>query len=659
MDQIILRIHKAKLRDIGRNIIRIDSDVMKKLSIQHKDFIKLRGNKESASVAMLNDPSDEGSGIIRMDSRLRKNTGTIINDTIEVQKITPQPAQKVNLAPIYVELRKTSLLESIVKKELTNYPLIVDDLVFLSLGSGRDVTFKVIDLSPRGVCIVNQDTAVQISPTIKKFDFLSDVQLTNLEKFFKKCNYRKEDLVADIEQEMIVDDDWIGDPKVKTIHIIEYLLKENDLDWLISKIALDLYNKYEKTISIGQAEAVLKRVLDIRLSSTGRTQLYELRKKIRKYENFLANFSDLAKIYDFIFKVVIFGLKSEQATELLLMPSIPGGKGQRDTIGVGFYPKTIEISDKKVKLQLWDISSEIQWRSYIQSYCKGASGALLVYDKKDPDSIKLIKDFYSELKEATDLKFQQPEMKDTYIHMPIFLIGLGDGENVTTEEGKSLAMELNISSYIEISETDVEGFENVLSSLSRGIITNYQNPVKKYPYKLRFKIAVVGDTSAGTSSLISRYTKNIFKKEYVKTIGAQYSVFDKEIEGDLVRLLFWDIAGSKQFQFLHQNFFKNSRAAIIAYSLKENDQERDIITQISDWYEQIKKICGDIPILIIANKADLIDKNNMDFSNVQEFVDENNLLGYYLTSVKTGQGVKEAFEVIIDALYFEYSSMVK
>ncbi|MFW9823295.1 MAG: GTP-binding protein [Candidatus Thorarchaeota archaeon] len=658
MDQIILRIHKAKLRDLGRNIIRIDSDVMKKLSIKHKDFIKLKGERESVSVVMQNDPSDEGLGIIRMDSRLRKNTGTIINDTIEIQGVKPQLAQKVTLAPVNVELREIARAKSHIKRELSNYPITVEDLVFISLGISRDVPFKVIDVSPRGVCIINQDTTLRISQTIK-IDFLTDVQLKNFEKFLKKCDYSKEDLVTGIEQEMIVDDDWIRDPKVKTIHIIEYLLKENELDWLISKIANDLYNKYEKTISQGQAEAIIKRVLDIKLSSTGRTQLYELRKKIRRYENFLAHFSDLATIYDFIFKVVILGFKSEQATELLLTPPSPGGEEQKDTIGVGFYPKTLEISDKKVKLQLWDISSEIQWRSYIQPYCKGASGAILVYDKNDRDSINLIKDFYKILKEATDLKFEYPEMRDTYFDMPIYLIGLGDGKNVTTEEGRSLAMELNFSDYIEISETDAEGFENVLSSLSRGIITNYQNPVKKYPHKLRFKIAVVGDTRAGTSSLISRYTKNIFKKDYIKTIGAQYSVFDKEIEGDLVRLLFWDIAGSKQFNFLHPDFFRNSRAAIIVYSLRENDQERDIVTQISDWHEQIKNFCGDIPIIIIANKADLVDENIVDFSNVQEFVDKNNLLGYYLTSVKTGQGVKEAFEVIIDALYYEYSSMVE
>jgi len=659
MDQITLRIHKAKLRDIGRNIIRIDSGVMKKLNIQHKDVIKLKGKTESVSVAMITDNVDEGLGIIRMDSRLRKNTGTAINDAIEIQKVTPQPAQKVTLAPVYVELKNTPRFESFVKRKLKNYPITIDDFVYISSGVSRDITFKVMNLSPSGICIINRDTTLQFGQTITKFAFLSDVQLKNLEKFLKKSDYSKEDLVAEIEQEMIVEDDWIGDPKVKIINVIEHLLQENDLEWLISKIALDLYNKYKKTISLGQAEAVLKRVLDIKLSSTGRTQLYELRKKIRRYEKFLAHFGDLAKIYEFTFKVVIFGLKPEYAQNLFSTPPIPGIIGTRMTVGVDFYPKTIEISNKRVKIQLWDISSEPQYRLHIQTFCKGANGAILVYDKNNRESIKLIREFYSELKESTNLKFNLPEMKDTYVHMPIFLIGLGEGKRVTSEEGQSLANELNSSGYIEISETDAKGFEKILSSLSQGIIANYQNPVKKYPHRLRFKIAVVGDTRAGTSSLISRYTKSIFKKDYVKTIGAQYSVFDKVLEGDIIRLLFWDIAGSKEFHFLHQNFFKNSRAAIIVYSLRENDQERDIISQISDWHDKIKKFCGDIPIIIIANKVDQIDENNIDNSNVQEFVNEKKLLGYYLTSVKTGQGVNEAFKAIIDAMYYEYSSMVK
>jgi len=53
----------------------------------------------------------------------------------------------------------------------------------------------------------------------------------------------------------------------------------------IEKIASEISEKYEKTISPGQAEAVLRRVIRITLSSKERSQLYDLRKKIQRYEN--------------------------------------------------------------------------------------------------------------------------------------------------------------------------------------------------------------------------------------------------------------------------------------------------------------------------------------------------------------------------------------
>ena len=44
----------------------------------------------------------------------------------------------------------------------------------------------------------------------------------------------------------------------------------------------------------------------------------------------------------------------------------------------------------------------------------------------------------------------------------------------------------------------------------------------------RFKIAVVGDGAVGKTSLIKKYTKGTFEKDYVKTIGAQLSKYNME-----------------------------------------------------------------------------------------------------------------------------------
>ena len=88
--------------------------------------------------------------------------------------------------------------------------------------------------------------------------------------------------------------------------------------------------------------------------------------------------------------------------------------------------------------------------------------------------------------------------------------------------------------------------------------------------KFRFKITVIGDGRVGKTSLIEKFTHGSFKKDYVKTIGAQFSVYDKDIGDDKVRLIFWDIAGQDQFHFLRPSFFNNSKAAIIVYSLEDN-----------------------------------------------------------------------------------------
>ncbi|MFW9865132.1 MAG: Rab family GTPase [Candidatus Thorarchaeota archaeon] len=175
--------------------------------------------------------------------------------------------------------------------------------------------------------------------------------------------------------------------------------------------------------------------------------------------------------------------------------------------------------------------------------------------------------------------------------------------------------------------------------------------------KFRFKITVIGDGKVGKTSLIKRFTQGSFQRDYVKTIGAQFSAFDKEIEGDKIRLLFWDIAGQDTFHFLRPRFFKNSRAAIIVYSLEPNKFGEESFDHIGIWHDDIEKYCGEIPIVIFCNKSDLIDENSLDTSKVENLVKENNFLGYYITSAETGKGVIEAFNALIENLYRKFKGL--
>ncbi len=163
---VTLRVQKAKKRDIGRNIIRIDQETMENLNIQTGDVIALIGKKKSAGIAWPSYPQDNGLGIVRIDSRLQQNTGTRIDDTLEICKVNAKVAQLVVLAPSNIPIRNDPRFESFVKRKLNNYPITIDDFIPISIGISREIQFKVINVRPNDVCIIKQETVVNISDRV-------------------------------------------------------------------------------------------------------------------------------------------------------------------------------------------------------------------------------------------------------------------------------------------------------------------------------------------------------------------------------------------------------------------------------------------------------------------------------------------------------------
>jgi small GTP-binding protein len=175
--------------------------------------------------------------------------------------------------------------------------------------------------------------------------------------------------------------------------------------------------------------------------------------------------------------------------------------------------------------------------------------------------------------------------------------------------------------------------------------------------KYIFKIIVIGDGFVGKTSLIKKFTQGSFQEDYIQTIGAQFSIFEQELEGDKCKLFFWDIAGQDEFHFLRPAFYKDSKAAIVVFSLEENNLGKDSFKHITNWNDDIRNFCGDIPVVIFANKVDLVDKKSIDDKRILKIVKKKNLLGYYLTSAKTGEGVNIAFQEIIRNLYDKYKTI--
>ena len=176
---------------------------------------------------------------------------------------------------------------------------------------------------------------------------------------------------------------------------------------------------------------------------------------------------------------------------------------------------------------------------------------------------------------------------------------------------------------------------------------NFRLEVEPAKKKIKIKVTVIGDGSVGKTSLIQKFTQGTFQTDYIKTIGAQLTKYKAETEGYRIELIFWDIAGQDDFHFLRPSFYRASRAAIIVYSLEENDLGRRSFEHLTKWHGDVKQFCGEIPVVVFANKVDLIEEQSLDKTQIQNLVKEHNFVGYYITSAKTGQGLDEAFNDLI------------
>ena len=172
--------------------------------------------------------------------------------------------------------------------------------------------------------------------------------------------------------------------------------------------------------------------------------------------------------------------------------------------------------------------------------------------------------------------------------------------------------------------------------------------------KFCFKIVVLGDSQVGKTSLLDKFTKKSFDEDYGKTFGVKVSMFDNEIDSNLVKLGFWDIAGDGKYHFLLPGFLKKSNAAILVFSLEENELGKESFNHIPKWHREVLKNCGEIPIYIFANKVDLVDENKLDESNIKQLVEESNFKGYYLTSAITGSNGIKIFKCISEELFKKF-----
>lgn len=169
---------------------------------------------------------------------------------------------------------------------------------------------------------------------------------------------------------------------------------------------------------------------------------------------------------------------------------------------------------------------------------------------------------------------------------------------------------------------------------------------------MKMKLCALGEESVGKTSLIRRYLGDFFSSEVARTVGTQLSKKTIEIadsEGDpiVVDAVVWDIMGRKGFMDVLQNSYFYNVSGVFAVLDKTR---KPTLEALHGWIAAARDVAGSVPIIILANKADLKEQFEISKEEVATLAGAYDA-PYYYTSAKTGKNVEDAFEKLVQSVY--------
>jgi len=153
---IELRVAEALQHDVGRGIVRIDSRARKELGVGTGDLVELKSKKVTAGIVWQAHPQDEGLGIIRMDGYLRQNVGVGLGDKLKLRKADVKEARKVVLAPNQ-SIKYSPGFDQFVKKKLVGRPITRGDHIYIGV-FGTSFPLVAAVVQPQGIVMINEST---------------------------------------------------------------------------------------------------------------------------------------------------------------------------------------------------------------------------------------------------------------------------------------------------------------------------------------------------------------------------------------------------------------------------------------------------------------------------------------------------------------------
>ncbi|XP_017255532.1 ras-related protein RABA3 [Daucus carota subsp. sativus] len=175
--------------------------------------------------------------------------------------------------------------------------------------------------------------------------------------------------------------------------------------------------------------------------------------------------------------------------------------------------------------------------------------------------------------------------------------------------------------------------------------TNNGVNIEKIDYV--YKVVVIGDSAVGKTQILSRFTKNDFCLDSKSTIGVEFQTRTLTINSKLIKAQIWDTAGQERYRAVTSAYYRGALGAMLVYDVTK----RQTFDHVARWVEELRAHADNtIVIMLIGNKADLVDLRVVPTEDAIEFAEDQGLY-FFETSALNGDNVEAAFFKLLEEIY--------
>ena len=164
-------------------------------------------------------------------------------------------------------------------------------------------------------------------------------------------------------------------------------------------------------------------------------------------------------------------------------------------------------------------------------------------------------------------------------------------------------------------------------------------------YDQKCQLLIIGDSTVGKTSIITRFANGTFDSNYLATVGLDNFTKDEIIDNKTIRIKIWDTAGQERYKSLTKGFFRNAEGVMLVYDVTNSETYENLKYWMQSIKNNLGENMGEIPIIIIGNKIDCQERE-VSVEEAENFWKEQGF-PYFETSAKTGENIDKTIKFLV------------